>query len=95
MIPPQKICSETFTKYGNTSMTSCLINLIDGYNNGDINNSKIFFSSFGMGLSIASAYIKLAKIHCKGIKMHYFENIKSVKEYEEYWIEKIKNYKGV
>lgn len=93
-IPRNKISTETFTKYGNTSMTSCIINLLDGYYNGT-SNSRIMLSSFGMGLSIASAYIEFKDVYSKGVVMHHFENIKPVKDYEDYWIEKIKNYKGV
>lgn len=93
-IPRNKISTETFTKYGNTSMTSCIINLLDGYYNG-ISNSRIMLSSFGIGLSIASAYIEFKDVYSKGVVMHHFENIKPVKDYEDYWIEKIKNYKGV
>lgn len=89
-----KIFLDTFTRYGNTSSTSCLSNLLDKYEPEYLNNNSlnICFVSFGIGLSIASAIIRLNNIYSSGIILHHFDNIQSQDDAIKFWKEKIENY---
>lgn len=93
-IPNDKYSAETFTKYGNNTVISSLVNLLDCMKNKLIeSNNKICFISYGEGLSCASAIIDISKIYCSNILKVDFQNCIMPEDYTSYWIERIKNSK--
>ena len=67
---------------------------MDKYEPEYLNNNSlnICFVSFGIGLSIASAIIRLNNIYSSGIILHHFDNIQSQDDAIKFWKEKIENY---
>lgn len=61
-LPEEKYSSDTFVNYGNMAGISCLSNLIDKkYHDLCIKENNIALISFGVGLSWASAVLKIGK----------------------------------
>lgn len=94
-IPENKYSTSTFYNYGNSTVISSLMNLIDCKKNQLIStsNNKICFISYGEGLSCASAIIDISNIYCSDIKKIHFKDYTTPEEYTKYWINRIENSK--
>jgi len=66
-IPKAKASAETFSKYGNCSGTSVLVNLCDIMKNSPI--GKVQLISFGVGMSVASCILDLSQAHNGGLHL--------------------------
>lgn len=92
-IPEDKYSTDTFIKYGNTSGTSCLLNLLDCCNTSFVNKKKPYaLISYGIGLSWASAILQFNFLQYSDIRLVPFNVKRTYKEEFEYWKNKIENY---
>lgn len=92
-IPKDKYSTDTFIKYGNTSGTSCLLNLLDCCNTSFVNKKKPYaLISYGIGLSWASAILQFNFLQYSDIRLVPFNVKRTYKAEFEYWKNKIENY---
>lgn len=108
-LPKDKYSSDTFVKYGNMAGISCLSNLLDNkHNDLCIKENTVAFVSFGIGLSWASAVLKIGEnisidstqpnlnIYRGGVysnmKTHKYIEKNVYKQNIEYWKNKFQQY---
>lgn len=88
-VPEEKTSTQTFTKYGNCSTSSALMNLIDSLLDKKVKN--VMMVTFGIGLSWSSCILNLSHVRNGGITLFKPERTPlSRRQQIEYWTKKFK-----
>ena len=88
-LPKEKASAETFSKYGNCGGTSVLVNFCDQMYKKQ--SKSIAFVSFGVGLSVGSAFLNFENAENLGVRFFKTpQNVKTRKNLIEEWTNYIK-----